>query len=252
MNYERSHELETFCWHALAEPPCVRRVRNHEPRVSRAMREHYGMGFMAVPVATATGGFTSGGAGILAAAGGPIGAAIAIGSVVFSLLAKHFGPDPRNVPAAQAEQVFESAALNIENVAKAGMIGSGQAIEGMRSFVSQGQQYIQAQNLAKQGQAAIANMTSVINAIMARTRVLPAQPTKALDLSAARGLFVSGSNWYAGSTAAGADMAMQFLQSLTPSAATPQAGGASTLAASGFPSWGILAGGALAVFLLTR
>lgn len=253
MNYQRS-QLEAFCASVMAEPPCIRRMTSPSPRVSRAMREHYGMGFVAVPVvaAAASGSSVGAGAGILAAAGGPIGVAIAIGSIVFSILAKHFGPDPRNVPAAQAEQTFEAAALNAENLAKAGMITPDQAAGGMQGFLSMGQQYIQAQQLGKPGQQGISNMTTVIQQIMARTRALPGKITQALNLSQARSYYVSGSNWYAGSTAAGAELTDQFLQTLSPSAGTPQAGGSSLLAASSFPSLGMLAAGALAVYLLTR
>lgn len=193
---------------------------------------------------------------------GPAAPFVALGAVAASLIVSMIGGGCGSacVDASKAEQIYEAGADNLWAVYKAGMISKSQFIAGAQAFIRAGQQH--EAKLASQKQAAHGanNLTSVINALIAGAQGYPDPPARALDLSTAHGLYVSGGGWYPDSLQAAAQLADAYLQSL-PAAQLPAAtaGGAlapplATAAGTtvlGLPLW-LLAGAALGAYLLIR
>jgi hypothetical protein len=162
------------------------------------------------------------------------------------------GANPLQVPAAQAEQIFEIWADNLYAVAKAGMLDPAAAAAAMGQLITMGTQYIAGLNVGKAGQAGIANMTRTIQNEMSAVQSLPAGATKPIDLAAARSLYTRGSGWYPESVTKAAQCTDSFLQSAAASvqaqlnSASAQVSSAITqgkavLAEIGIPPWAALA-----------
>jgi hypothetical protein len=170
--------------------------------------------------------------------------------VLTTVTALFKGANPLQVPAAQAEQIYEAAADNAYAVCKAGMVSVADAVAAMQNFLSQGISDIQGRGIGTAGQKGIANMTSVINAEIAAVQKLPAAATKALDLNVARSLYVSAGGWYPASLQAAGQLTDSWLASLGGSIAGAASSVASVLGVSG-SSLGYLAIAAVAVLVLT-
>ena len=166
------------------------------------------------------------------------------------------GANPLQVPAAQAEQIFEIWADNLYAVAKAGMLAPADAAAAMSQMIPMGTQYIAGLNIGKAGQAGIANMTKVINAEITAVESLPAGATKPIDLSAARSLYTGGAGWYPDSVTKATQYTDSFLQNAAAqqqaqlSNLGAQVGSAITqgkavLAEIGIPPWAALAAAGL-------
>lgn len=139
-----------------------------------------------------------------------------IAGVLMLAASKIFGgADPKQVPAAQIEQCFEAAAINLENVAKAGMISKDQAAAGMQAFLQQGIAYYGQAQLGKAGEKGAANMNKSIGITMSRLMAMGEVPSVALDLGKARALYVNAAGWYKQSLQAAVQLTDAYLGSLT-------------------------------------
>jgi len=150
------------------------------------------------------------------------GIILGIGAVA-ALMGKLFGANPKNVPASQAEQVFEAAADNAYAVSKAGMVSRSNAIAAMQQFLEMGTQYINGLKLGTAGSQAVSNMTKVIQAEIAAAQSLPTAATKPIDIAAAHSVYKRGGGWYPASIQGATELTDQWLQSV------PSTGGVSTL-----------------------
>lgn len=222
------------------------------------LRSRRGLGATKQQATTAAAGGTIMAAAPLVAAANPIAGAIVLGvGLVTELVSMVFsGANPLQVPAAQAEQIFEIWADNLYAVAKAGMLAPADAAAAMSQMIPMGTQYIAGLNIGKAGQAGIANMTKVINAEITAVESLPAGATKPIDLAAARRLYTGGAGWYPDSVTKAAQYTDSFLQNAAAqqqaqlSNLGAQVGSAITqgkavLAEIGIPPWAALAAAGL-------
>lgn len=190
MNDLANHEAFLAC--ALRQPR--RSARFLQPCAPLTRSELSGLGYEPVeakgaPVAISVG------ASIVAV--NPLVGGIIMGvGGLMALMGKLFGPNPKNVPAAQAEQVFEAASNNAYAVSKAGMVSRADAIAAMRQFLAMGTEYITGLKLGTAGSQAVSNMTKTINAEISAAASLPEKATKPLDLAAARAVYTKGGGWY--------------------------------------------------------
>jgi hypothetical protein len=163
------------------------------------------------------------------AATGAAGTLVAIGSAativglvavpVMILLGKIFhGADPRQVPASQIEQAFEVAAFNVMAVGRAGMLSRSEVLAAIDFLRKKGEEfYRQTPGLGKAGTKGLANMRMVLNAQVADAgRSVPVTRTKALDLGAAKRLYIplGKSGYYAESLQAATRLTDQYLSAL--------------------------------------
>ncbi len=205
--------------------PAAMPLRREGPR-----RRHQGLG-EGLPTAS---GITAAGGGIAAsligakvfgaaAASGPLAPLVLAGTAVVALLLKFFGGGCGDacVDASKIEQIYEAAALDLEEVGKLGMISREEAAQGMQMFIRAGQQH-EAQLNDEHAQEGAANLTKVIEQIIARSQSLSSEAKNPLDLDAARAAYIStsktlGKEWYPDSLSAAAEMASQYLSSLAAS-----------------------------------
>lgn len=161
-----------------------------------------------------------------------VGAAIAAAAGIASALGVGQGCGSACTNAAQQEQVYEAAADNLFNVAKAGLI-SGQDAAALMQQLIQMAQLAEASQGTKQSSSGASNAASVIQAEMSSALQFGAA-TQPFSLAAAQAAFmpVNTSGWYPQSLAAASQLAAQILQSYASSlASTSSLTGTSTAAA---------------------
>jgi len=139
---------------------------------------------------------------------------MAIASLIASIV--KFGPSPYNVPAAQAEQIFEAAADKLYAAAQDGMISVAEAVAGMQALLQVGTQQITQMKLNSQGKPALANMTKVIQAEISAVQEVSSKITKPVDVTAAAQYYPApgASGWYSESIAQANQLVAQYLQAL--------------------------------------
>ena len=160
----------------------------------------------------------------LAPATGPAAPFVAAAAAVIALFTAFFGGGCGQacIDGAKVEQIYEAAAENILAVGKLGMIGRSAVLSALQLLTQAGQQH-EAQLLNRTGRedphasAGAANLVRVIGELEAEADQLSETPTRALDLSAARGAYVSGSGWYSDSLSAAAQWTDTYLSSIGPS-----------------------------------
>jgi hypothetical protein len=150
-----------------------------------------------------------------ALAAGPVGIAIVAGVALAALFA-HFlggGCGAPCIDAAKAEQIYEAAADNLYNVAKAGLLGKADAIKGMQQLISMGQKH-ESNWTTEQARNGSADLTRVISAEITAAGSLPTAATHPLTLAAARTHYVGGQGWYPDALSAAAQLTDTFLEQL--------------------------------------
>lgn len=178
-------------------------------------------------------------AGTTAASVGAASTVVGLVAVpVLILLGRLFrGADPRQVPAAQIQQVFEAASHNLLAVGRAGLISRAEVVDGARLFLRKGREFYDRADVVlgpaeERGAARMGvNVNEVI--IAAQGGAVPApvsgdylQPppgaavaasrTQRLDLASARSYYipVSKSGWYRQSLDAAQRLTDSYLESL--------------------------------------
>lgn len=205
------------------------------------------------------------GTSVAAAAAGSHGAVAALTSIgpwaalaipVFILLSKIFkGADPRQVPAAKIEQVFEATAINLERLVEVGMLSKAEAAATQQALIQKGYEYYDDPSvvLGVAEDKGRANMTAVIKSVISQTQALADRLLVAVDLQAARALHLPARDsrkWYPESLAAASQLTDQILQAIPPRSVGDAVGqvGAKLAAVSKTPVG--LAGLGLGAFLL--
>lgn len=177
-----------------------------------------------------------------------------VGSILPAIINWAKGCGETCINASKVEQIYEAAALNVEEVGNLHMISRDEAIAGMQMFAQAGQQH-EAQIGDEHAQAGAENLTKVIGDIIARSQSLPTEATKPLNLDEARGAYVRagsyGKEWYDGSLSAAGQLADQYLSGLaaSPERQITQAAGQveSALKRAGIPPWAALAAAGVAI-----
>jgi Fe2+ transport system protein B len=130
------------------------------------------------------------------------------------------GADPRQVPAAHIEQVYEVAADKLQHCFLDGMISAAQAVAGMQMFLqAAGQMYAQyASQLGTNIVAkSISHITTVISATISQTQTA-AEPkiTKEIDPTILDQYYPqpNTAGWYPDSIETGTQVAAQYLSTL--------------------------------------
>ena len=149
-----------------------------------------------------------------------IGPWAALAIPVFILLSKIFkGADPRQVPAARIEQVFEAASIHVQRLTEVGMISKPEAAGLFDALLQKGNEYYDDPSVVL-GVAEVkgwANMAAVIRAVTSQTAAFADRPLISADLAKARTLYLPARDartWYPESLAAASQLTDQIVQSI--------------------------------------
>ena len=179
------------------------------------------------------GGAATAGIGIAAAAGSAaataaipiVGPIVALATLLASFIGGGCGQACIN--ASQAQQIYEYAGQCLDAVAGAGMINQSELLAGLQNLLSAGLQHMQAIGSNSSDAKGTTTLQNALNQDISYAGTIPAVAPNPLNLAQAQALFPSTSGWYAGSAAAGAQLAVAYLQSL-PATATATGSTAST------------------------
>ena len=192
-----------------------------------------GAGVAVAPAAFAAGTATTAAGPLAALATAGIFAAIAV--PVALLLSKIFhGADPKQVPAAQIQQVFEAACYNLLAIGRAGMLARKEVVDGAKLFLRVGLEWFDRPEVVL-GQAedrAKARLPINVNEVLAAAEGRPVPPpvaedwlqpptgsavgeiaTRPLTLEAARGFYIptNKAGWYSSSLQAAASLTDEYI-----------------------------------------